>query len=459
MIKSAFKQVQLICIMVSSLLMHEGVRKYFNNTSWLFLEQILRMASGLLVGVFVARYLGPDEFGVYSYVIAFVSILAPIAKLGLDMVLVRELVRHPHMTKDYLGTAFWLKCVGAIFTFLAILLLLKFTSNAKNVNFYILIIASGLLFQSFEVIDFYFQSKVLAKFVSSCKIIQLIISSLVRIYLVLINADLYYFVIFTLIDQIILAVFLFATFLLKVRLFFYNKINILLAKKLLREGWPMIFSSLAVVFYMRIDQVMINELLGAKEVGIFSTAVRISEFWYFIPVVVASSIYPAIINAKNISNNLYYERLQRFYFVMAWSAIFVALFMTLTANFFISVLFGASYNEAAKVLVVHTWAGVFVSLGVASGSWYSTESLQRFVLYRTLLGALINIIMNLYLIPKYGIIGAAFATVISQAMASFLLDGVSKQTRIVFFMKLKALCFLDFDYIRRFKIIGSGDNE
>jgi O-antigen/teichoic acid export membrane protein len=451
MIKSTLKQVQLIRLMILALLTHEGVKKYFNNTSWLFLEQILRVLSGLLVGVVVAKYLGPTEFGVYSYVIAFVSILAPVAKLGLDMVLVRELVQHPHMTEDYLGTAFWLKFVGAIFTFLAILFLLKFTSNADNVNLYILIIASGLLFQSFEVIDFYFQSKVLAKFVSSCKIVQLVISSLVRIYLVIINADLYYFVIFTLIDQVILAFFLFTAFWVKARLFFYCKLNIVLVKKLLRDGWPMIFSSLAVVFYMRIDQIMINAMLDAKEVGIFSAAVRISEFWYFIPVVVASSIYPAIINAKKISNNLYYERLQTFYLVMAWSAIFVALFMTLSASFFINVLFGASYNEAVQVLVVHTWAGVFVSLGVASGSWYATENLQRFVLYRTLSGALINVLLNLYLIPKYGIIGAAFATVISQAMASFLLDGVSKHTRIVFFMKLKALCFLNFNYIRRFK--------
>lgn len=409
----------------------------------MFAEQILRMVSGLLVGIWVARYLGPEQFGLFSYAIAFAAIFGSIAKLGLDGIVVRELVREPNQRDIYLGTAFWLKLGGAICTLAAIAFAMQFTSNDRTTNLYIFIIASGAIFQSFEVIDFYFQSKVLSKFVSICKLTQLLLSSLLKVYFVLTGAELFWFVIVSLFDQASLAVTLYIAYRYQKLGNFYRHFDVPTAKQMLKDSWPLIFSGLVIMIYMRIDQIMIKEMLGEKEVGLYSAAVRVSELWYFIPVIVTNSLFPSIVNAKKISEELYKRRLQRLYTLMVWAAIAVALPMTFLSDWLVALLYGEAYREAGPVLMIHIWTGVFVSLGVASSAWLINQNLQPFAFYRTFSGAIINIILNLLLIPVYGMIGAAIATVIAQVMAALVFDVFTHKTRVAFVMKLKTLYFAD----------------
>ena len=418
---------------------HQGFRRYFANTSWMFAEQMLRMIAGLLVGIWVARYLGPEQFGVFSYAIAFASLFSSIAKLGLDGIVVRDLVREPEQRDSYLGTAFWLKLGGALIMLGAVALATQFTSSDRLTNLYILIIASGAIFQSFDVVDFYFQSQVLSKFVSICKMTQLLISSLLKLYFIFTGADLIWFVLVTLVDQLTLALSLYFAYRYQKLGGFYRYFDVTLAKQLLKDSWPLIFSGLVVMIYMRIDQIMIKEMLGEREVGLFSAAVRLSEVWYFIPMIITASLFPSIVNAKKRSEELYYTRLQRLYTIMVWLAIAIALPMTFLSDWLVTLLYGEAYREAGQVLMVHIWAGVFVFLGVASGSWLISENLQWIAFYRTFSGAIINIILNFVLIPIYGLIGAAIATVIAQTMAAFAFDILTKKTRMVFFMKLNTL--------------------
>lgn len=415
--------------------------RYFYNTSWLFAVQMFRMIAELLVGIWVARYLGPEQFGVFSYAIAFTAIFSAAAKLGLDGIVVRDLVHEPSLRNVYLGTAFWLKLVGAIVTLVAIVFAVQLTSNDHTTNLYILIIACGTIFQSFEVVDFYFQSQVLSKFVSICKLVQLALSSLLKLYLIFARADLFWFVLVSVIDQMILALSLYVAYRYQKIGGFYRRFDLTTAKQLLQNSWPLIFSGLVVMIYMRIDQIMIKEMLGEKEVGLYSAAARISEIWYFIPMLLTNSLFPSIVNAKKISEALYLARLQRLYTFLVWMGAAIALPMTFMSNWLVTLLYGEAYIGAGQVLMIHIWAAIFVSLGVASGSWYTNENLQRHAFYRTLLGALINIALNLILIPTLGLIGAATATVIAQAVAALFFDALTKRTRIVFFMKLKTLYF------------------
>lgn len=417
---------------------HAGFRRYFANTSWMFGEQILRMAAGLLVGIWVARYLGPEQFGVFSYAIAFVAIFGSIAKLGLDSIVVRDLVNEPHKRDLYLGTAFWLKLVGALVTFIIVAFTTLFASNDYTTNLYIFIIASGIIFQSFEVIDFYFQSKVLSKFVSLSKMVQLLLSSLLKIYFVLTGADLFWFVMVSLIDQFTLAMTFYIAYKYQKLGNFYRHFDWITAKKLLKNSWPLIFSGLVVMIYMRIDQIMIKEMLGTREVGIYSAAVRLSEAWYFIPMVITSSLFPAIVSGKKVSKELYYTRLQRLYTFMVWTAIAIALPITFLSDWLVMLLYGEEYVGAGKVLMIQTWAGVFVFLGVASSSWLTSENLQMVAFYRTFAGAIINIVLNLFLIPVYGIVGAAIATLVSYMFAGFLFDLFNHNTKKIFLMKISA---------------------
>jgi O-antigen/teichoic acid export membrane protein len=418
---------------------HPGFRRYFANTSWMFAEQLLRMIAGLLVGIWVARYLGPKQFGVFSYAIAFASLFSSIAKLGLDGIVVRDLVKEPEQRDCYLGTAFWLKLMGAILMLGIVAIAIQLSSSDHLTNLYVLIIASGAIFQSFEVVDFYFQSKVLSKFVSICKMTQLFISSLLKLYFIFTGAELIYFVLITLVDQITLSLSLYIAYRFQKLDSFFGHFNKAIAKQLLKDSWSLIISGLIIMIYMRIDQIMIKEMLGESEVGLYSAAVRLSEVWYFIPVIITASVFPSIVNAKKISEELYYTRLQRLYKLMIWLAIGIALPMTFLSDWLITLLYGDSYRDAGAVLKINIWAGVFVFIGVASDKWFLSEGLQKYTTVNTSVGAIINILLNFILIPRYGIYGAAISTLISYSIAAYLMNLVFKKSRGNFIRLTKSL--------------------
>jgi O-antigen/teichoic acid export membrane protein len=388
---------------------------------------MIRLFASFLVGVWVARYLAPQKFGILSYCLAFTFIFSGLAKLGLDGIIVRSLVKEPHKKDLYLGTAFWLKVVGAVFTLLIIFLILPFTNNDSKTNIYILIIATGTIFQSFEVIDFYFQSKVLSKFVAVCKVIQLSASSLLRISFILLGADLIWFVLVTVIEMAVLALGLNIVYKIRQSLLFYKYFDWQIAKRLLRDSWPLVLSGIATAIYMRIDQIMIKQMLGEQEVGFYSAAVKISEIWYFLPVLLCNSLFPAIIKAKTTNNDMYNQRMRMLYTLLAWIAISIIVPISFISRTVIVGIFGSAYSQASSVLVIHIWGAVFVFLGVAFHNYLLAENLTKVALYRTILGALINIVLNLSLIPIYGISGAAFATLISQAATNYFYDVFSRR--------------------------------
>lgn len=423
---------------ILSLKNHQGFKRYFFNTSWLIAEKGLRILSGLFIGVWVARYLGPEQFGIFSYALAFTAIFAGIAKLGLDGIMVRELVNHPEKRDTYLGTAFWLKILGAFIVMGVIAAIVPFTRNDATTNLFIFIIAAGLVFQSFEVVEFYFQSQVLAKIVSICKVIQLALSSMIKIYLVLTEAELFWFVLVTAFDALSLSVSYFIAYQLRKNPTFYKHFDLTIAKQLLKDSWPLIFAAIVVSIYMRIDQIMIKEMLGEYEVGIYSAAVRLSEAFYFIPMLITASLFPAILNAKNQSDELYKQRLQRLYTFMVWFAIVIALPMTFLSDWLILLLFGQTYQEAGQVLMIHIWAAVFVFLGVSFGKYLLAENLTKIAFQRTLIGAVSNVLLNLWLIPIYGVAGAAMATLLAQFMANVGYDPFDKRLHQQLKMKTKA---------------------
>jgi O-antigen/teichoic acid export membrane protein len=413
---------------------NQGFMRYFTNVSWIFTEKILRIISSLFIGIWVARYLGPEQFGLFSYAKSFVGLFTVLATLGLNGIVVRELVRGNSHAGVLMGTAFWLKFMGAFGVMIVLAIAVNFTSNDTFTNTLVFIVASGTIFQSFNVIDFYFQSKVLIKYVVFANIISLFISSILKIVLILINASLIAFAWVVLFDSIILAC--------GFAYFFYKNNSTLsipdfafkkeTAVTLLKDSWPLILSGMVIAIYMRIDQTMIKEMIDAEAVGQYAAAVGISEAWYFIPIAISTSLYPAIVNAKKKSNTLYYERLQKLYDLMVWMAIAIALPMTFMSEWIIELLYGEQYSQAASVLTIHIWAGVFVFLGVASSKWFVTENLQKYSFYRTMAGAIVNILLNYILIPLYSIYGAAIATLISQAVASYLFNVTNIKLRHTF---------------------------
>ena len=432
----------------SQLINHAGFVRYFINTSWLMGEKILRMAISLFVGVWVVRYLGPEQFGLLSYVQSFVFLFTAITTLGLDGIVVRELVKDESRRDILLGTAFVLKLVAAILILPALAIAVKLTSNDQYTNLLVFVVASATIFQSFNVIDFYYQSKVLSKYVTLANTVSLVFSSVIKITLILNKAPLIAFALMSLFDSIVLAIGLVYFYKkrsdLKLFDFSFDKSTAII---LLKNSWPLMLSGVVITLYMKIVQIMIKEIIDIEAVGQYAAAVRLSEAWYFIPMAISSSLFPAIINAKSVSKELYYQRLQWLYTTMVWLAITIALPMVFLSEWVVMVLYGDAYQQAADVLIIHIWAGVFVFLGVAFSQYLVAENLVMKSFFRTAVGALVNIILNMILIPKYGITGAAMATLLSQLIANLIYDVFDKDLRIHLWLKLSA--FLPFFLITK----------
>ena len=424
---------------MSNLFALPGFRKYFANTSWLLSERVLRMVVSLFVGIYVARYLGPERFGLLSYALSFVWLFSSLASFGLDDILVRELVKSPEQRNNLLGTVFWLKVCGALVMGTTIVLVLKYMVEDQQTNWMIGLITFGFLFQATNIVDFYFQSQVQSKFAVRAQAIQLILTSLFKIYLVWNQAELIWFAFALMLDQAVVAVLFLLVYHWKIGWFPFFSFRWKQAKKLMRDAWPLIFAGMVVSVYMKIDQVMLKEMLDVKAVGVYAAAVKLCEAWYFLPTALIASLFPAVIEAKIKSKTLYDKRVQNLYDLMVWSSIAVALPTTLLADWVILILYGTDFQEAADVLRIYIWAGVFVTLGIASSKWLIAENLQRYLFLRTILGALLNVGFNLWLIPIYGIKGAAIATLVAQGTASFLSLSFFKKTRHNFLFAAKSL--------------------
>lgn len=433
--------------MIKNLIAHKGVIKYFNNTSWLFAEKILRLITGLLIGAWVAKYLGPNQFGVLSYSISYVALFSVFASLGLNEIVVKNILEYPLRISEILSTTFWLKIFGAFVSILLILLTIKLGSNDNSTNKIIFILATSTIFQSFNVFDLYFQSKVLSKYVVYANFGSQFLSSIFKILLITYKAPLIFFAYVALFDVIILAIGLTLFFVKKtdfnLKLFVFNK---KIAQQLFNSSWPLIMSGFIISVYMKIDQIMIKEMLDLHSVGLYSAAVRISEAWYFIPMVLTGSLFPAIINSKKISSKLYYLRLQSLFNLLFWFSTILSIIVTFFGDIFISFLYGDEYSQSSLVLTVHIWAGIAVSFGAVWSKWIIAENKQKYIIVFHLSSMLMNILMNLILIPIYGILGSAIATAFSC---------ISAQLIALFFYKRKiSLQFLlnaiiPFKYIMR----------
>jgi O-antigen/teichoic acid export membrane protein len=421
---------------------NSGFMKYFKNTSWLLGEKVLRILAALTVGVWVIRYLGPSDYGTLSYAQSFVGIFAAFSTLGLSEILSRDLVNQPEKKYVLIGTSFFLQIMGS-----GILLLCLFGSFYLNDNDDLtkkIIIIIGLLtfISSFNVINSYFLSIVKNDAIVLVSILNLVFSIFFKVCLIYTEAPLIYFVYVLVFDTVFLAVGAIFVYLKNEQSLFKWKFSFTMAKVLLKDSWPLILNLVFVSIYMQIDKVMIKELMNASAVGQYSAAVSLSQAWYFIPTIVGSSLFPAIINAKKISKILYYDRVQKLYDLMVILAISIALPLTFLSDFLVDLLFGNKYLETGAVLSIHIWAGVFVFLGVSGSKWTLNENLQRYSSLCLFIGMISNIVLNIVMIPIYGIIGAALATLFSQSISVIFAPLLFKKMRPSIRMMFKSLSFI-----------------
>ena len=408
----------------------------------MFIEKIIRVVLGAFVIISITNYLGPANFGLYSYALSFAGIFTALSALGLESIMVRELVKEPEKHNLLMGTGFILKLAGGVISLALLAIAIFFTPNDQTTNILIFIIAATPIFQSLNVVDFYFRSKVSAKNSVIVQSSSFFLVSVIKLILIYLKYPLLYFVIFTVAEYLFMAIGFMLMYKYKGLKISSWKFDSSLGKVLLKDSWPLIISGIVITIYMKIDQVMIKQMLGEVQVGYYASAVRLCEAWYFLPVVVTSSLFPAIITAKNNSNLLYQSRLQKLYDLLAWIAIAIALPTTFLSKFIIQLLYKPEFLPAAPVLTIYIWAGVGTFLGIASSQYLITENLTKIAFYRTTIGMIINIILNFILIPIYGITGSAIATLISYFFATFSLY-FNSETREQTIMMFRAILLID----------------
>lgn len=416
--------------------------KIVDNIGWLFFDKILRMSVGLFIGVWIARYLGPEQFGLFNFAVAFSGLFGALAGLGLRSIVVRDIVRDPDGAQLTLGTAALLHLLSGLVVFVVMLTAISYARpDDALARGMVAVVGSVIMLKVSDIAVYWFESQVLSKYTVWVQNGAFLVFSAIKVGMILQEAPLIAFAWVVLGEAAVVAVFLLIAIGRKGPNLVQLGASLARGKTLLKDSWPLLLSGVAITFYMRIDQVMLGQMIDDKAVGIYSAAVRISEVWYFFPMVIVASVFPAILETKKRSEVLYDARFQRLYDLMVVLSMSVALPMTFLATPIVNLLYGESYSESGTVLALHIWASVFVFLGVASGKWFVAENRQILSLQRSVLGAIVNVGLNMVLIPRYEVTGAAVATVISYGVAVVLADLITNETRHIFRMKIRSLTF------------------
>lgn len=414
----------------------------FSNTLWLFGDRLLRMGVGLLVGVWVARYLGPEGYGLLSFAGSYVMLFSALALFGLESLVVRELVTHPEERGSILGTGCLIRLItGACSYILALVFLLLTRPDDTVMLLMVAILGSSLLFQALDLTDLWFQSRVASRFSVMARSSAFLLSAFAKLAMVISGASLTAITIATASEALFAALTLLLAYRISGERISHWRWSSRWFKRLWSDSIPLVLSGIVLMIYLRIDQVMLGAMASAAEVGQYAAAVRISEIWYFVPAAIVSSIFPGLVQLRSSDTELFRVKLQRLYNLMAFLGYAIALPVTLLAPWLVKLLFGVAYQPAAPLLAVLIWAGLFANLTVVRNAHFIAQEWGKALLFSTSLGALVNVVLNLLLIQRFGAMGAAISTCVSYWVAAHGACYASPALRPTAAMILRALYY------------------
>lgn len=439
---------------------HNVFKKVAKNSSWIVFQNIFTMLLGVVITGVVARYFGTEKYGLFNYILSITSLFSGIASIGIYHIATKDLTQRPEDEGKIMGTSFTLRIIVAILLVIAAETTVCIMTNNEGTSMVIGILLSlMMLFSCSEVVDYYATANLKVKYIAISKCVAYIIFAILKVLIVVLKLDIRYYTATYLIEGIIYAIFLFISYRIihkkngtKCK-WSFDKIY---AKKLLNNCWYFAFSSIMVTIYMRIDQVMLGKMIDNKsQVGIYSAAVRIAEMWAFVPNSIISSFKPVIMKYKGEKNEkAYIKNLQRLYDISSLVSIAFAIGITIFARLIILILYGMEFLEASKVLYILIWGIWFGIIGNVHYIWLICENKGRYSLFYSVAGSITNIIFNAILIPKYGMYGAAIATLISQFIANIVSFGFFKETRELSKYAIKTILFVEPIKVLRKKIKG-----
>lgn len=408
---------------------HAGFQKYFQNMGWAFAGRIFSLIMSFFVGALVARYLGPQRYGVLNYAISFVGLFIFLTSFGIDNILVRELLKYKNKEDTLINTAFILKLLGGFLVIILTTLASILFKNDSYTTTLIFIYSLHLIFVSLNITDTYFQSIVKLKYSFVAQFISTIAVSILKLYFVFVGFGTGWFILALVFETSVSSLIMLSIFYKNGRSINFT-FNTLLAKKLVRDSWPFILTSAFFLIYTKIDQVMIGKMIDTTSLGIYSVGVKLAELWSFIPAIICGVMFPAIANAKLSDQQLYKQRLKKLLILIISISLFFAILQFIFAKFFVIYIFGQAYLESTIILKIYTWAGVVISTITVMQQYLVIENKAKIIMLSSLTGAVSNIILNLILIPNFGIVGSAWATIISYSLIPIII-GISLKTGLL----------------------------
>ena len=419
-------------------------KKILSNSVWMIIQHLYSMLSSLIIISLVARYLGPSDYGLINYCASVITIFTTLAGLGLENLIVSEIIRTPDKEGGYLGTALVMRLISSFISYPLILGLIAALNPGDNT---LLIVAAfqalGMVFQTYDVLVYWFRLKLKMKYVSIALVCAITVASVFRIILLVNKATVEWFALAISVQAFVAGVVITAFFIKKkdVRL----KVSAKDAGALLKISYNCIISSMSIIIYMEADKIILENMTDSAHVGIYSAAVLLATCWQFVPNALIDSSRPVVLEKRKIS---YEEYIDQFKLIMGgvnlMSFIF-ALMMSCLGWVVIFVIYGSEYMDAFVPLIVLSWSSFIGISGYTRTIWITGEGLYKYEKYFAVSAAILNIVLDVLFIWQFGIVGAAVATLITYVYEVLIVPLFFKETRI-----FPKLYFQSFRMIPRF---------
>lgn len=394
--------------------------KFAANTFWIIFGRIYQIAINLIVSVLSVRYLGPSNYGLINYAASFSSLFTAFCTLGIDELMVNELITKPQKQGKLLGTAVVLRICSSVFSVLTICLIVYILNPGEMLTFWVTLLYSfGLIMQSLEVIKFFYQHRLMSKVTSLLTVIARTTVACYKILLLVMGKNVLWFAASNLVDHGIFGILLILCYMKHKEPGQGLQYEGSLANELLRKSHHFILSGLMVALYGQMDKIMLKHLMDEAQVGFYSVATTVNNYWPFILTAIIESARPVIIELFGTDRKLFKKRLTQLYSALIGISLTAAVGISILAKPIILLLYGDGYMSSVGALRIVTWSTAFSYLGVARSIWVVPNGQQRFEKYLAAIGAVCNAVLNCFMIPLWGIVGAAAATLITQIITNF----------------------------------------
>ena len=402
--------------------------RVFKNASWIIVCRVVQSFVAFLISMFSARYLGPSNYGLLSYASSVVAFVVPLAQLGLNNVLVEEIIAHPEHEGKTLGTSLLMSMVSAVFCFVGCVTFVSIANVGERDALVVCALHGiSLIFQASEMIQYWYQAKLLSKYTAITSLAAYFVVSLYKMYLLIAGKSVYWFAISYAFDYMLISV---------VLLLIYKKLggqklsfSFPLCKRIFARSRYYIVASMMVTVFAQTDKIMIKMMLGNAENGYYSTAVTCACITGFVFVAIIDSLRPLIFESKRRDQQELEKNVSILYSIVIYMGLAQSVVLALFAGPIVRILYGEAYAAAVPILQTITWYTAFSYMGNVRNIWMLAENKQKYLWIVNLSGAVLNVIGNFILIPVMGAVGAALASVVTQFFTNFLLCIIMKPIR------------------------------